>query len=118
MGSVGLEGSQATSTGSDAGACDIDTPDLEDALCCAEIASEIFTNLRRAELRRRPATNYMEVVQTDINPLMRSILVDWLVEVAQEYRMCSDTLFLAVAYVDRYLSLRPVPRSQLQLVRK
>lgn len=31
--------------------------------------------------------------------------------------MCSDTLFLAVAFVDRYLSLRSVPRSQLQLVR-
>ena len=60
---------------------------------------------------RRPSTHYMNGPQTDINASMRSILVDWLVEVVQEYRLCSDTLYLAVSYVDRYLSQRPVPRS-------
>ena len=30
--------------------------------------------------------------------------------------MVSDTLFLAVSYVDRYLSQQQVPRSRLQLV--
>lgn len=59
----------------------------------------------------------MESVQTDINPMMRSILVDWLVEVAQEYRLTSDTLFLSVAYIDRFLSLVDVRRNKLQLVR-
>jgi cyclin A len=58
----------------------------------------------------------MESVQGDITPHMRSILVDWLVEVAQEYRLASDTLFLTVAYVDRFLSLVDVPRNKLQLV--
>lgn len=47
---------------------------------------------------------------------MRGILVDWLVEVAAEFRLVSDTLFSAVALVDRVLSLRPVPRARLQLV--
>ena len=47
---------------------------------------------------------------------MRGILVDWLVEVAAEFRLVSDTLFSAVAFVDRVLSLRPVPRARLQLV--
>ena len=65
---------------------------------------------------RRPSTCYMESVQTDINPMMRSILVDWLVEVAQEYRLTSDTLFLSVAYIDRFLSLVDVRRNKLQLV--
>ncbi|KFM28496.1 Cyclin-A1-1 [Auxenochlorella protothecoides] len=117
MGSVGLETSYALPTQVyGGGPCDIDVPELGDHLACAEVANDIFANLRKAETRRRPATNYMEVVQADINPLMRSILVDWLVEVGQEYRMCSDTLYLAVAYVDRYLSVRAVPRSQLQLV--
>lgn len=59
----------------------------------------------------------MESVQTDINPMMRSILVDWLVEVAQEYRLTSDTLFLSVSYIDRYLSQIDVRRNKLQLVR-
>ena len=47
---------------------------------------------------------------------MRGILVDWLVEVAAEFRLVSDTLFSAVGLVDRVLSLRAVPRARLQLV--
>jgi cyclin A len=68
------------------------------------------------QLKRRPTTTYMESVQSDINPMMRSILLDWLVEVGQEYRLTSDTLFLSAAYIDRFLSLVDVKRNRLQLV--
>jgi hypothetical protein len=54
--------------------------------------------------------------QRDINATMRGILIDWLVEVAEEYRLESETLFLAVNYIDRFLSQVPVNRSKLQLV--
>jgi cyclin-A len=54
-------------------------------------------------------------VQTDMTPHMRSILVDWLVEVAMEYRLTSDTLHLTVALLDRFLSVAAVGRDQLQL---
>ena len=59
---------------------------------------------------------YMEIVQHDITAQMRAILVDWMVEVAQEYKLVSETLYLSVSYVDRYLSAVPVQRNQLQLV--
>ena len=39
---------------------------------------------------------------------MRGILVDWLVEVAEEYKLVPDTLFLSVAYIDRCLTSMPV----------
>ena len=42
--------------------------------------------------------------------------MDWLIEVAQEYKLVSDTLYLAVSYLDRYLSSAPVERNKLQLV--
>ena len=58
----------------------------------------------------------METLQPDIMPPMRAILVDWLVEVAQEYKLHSETLFQAVGLVDRYLSVTPVTRNHLQLV--
>ncbi|OTF73123.1 hypothetical protein BLA29_010413, partial [Euroglyphus maynei] len=32
---------------------------------------------------------------------MRSILVDWLVDVADEYKLKDETLFLAINYIDR-----------------
>ena len=65
---------------------------------------------------RRPMVKYMEMVQHDITAQMRAILVDWMVEVAQEYKLVSETLYLSVSYVDRYLSAIPVQRNQLQLV--
>ena len=54
--------------------------------------------------------------QPDISHSMRSILVDWLVEVAEEYKLHTETLYLAVSYIDRFLSYMSVQRSKLQLV--
>ena len=54
--------------------------------------------------------------QPDINDSMRAILVDWLVEVSEEYRLQSETLCLAVNYIDRFLSFMSVVRAKLQLV--
>lgn len=54
--------------------------------------------------------------QPDINDSMRSILVDWLVEVSEEYRLQGETLCLAVNYIDRFLSFMSVVRAKLQLV--
>ena len=36
----------------------------------------------------------------------REMLVDWLVEVHEEFALSSDTMYLAVAYLDRYLCVR------------
>merc|ERR1719411_1832784 len=47
---------------------------------------------------------------------MRSILVDWLVEGGEEYKLQTETLYLAVSYIDRFLSYMSVQRSKLQLV--
>ena len=66
--------------------------------------------------KRRPCINYMEVVQQDVNTSMRATLVDWLVEFSQKYKLVPETLFLAVNYIDRFLSQRAVPRRKLQLV--
>jgi cyclin A len=63
----------------------------------------------------RPNPGYVANVQHDMSPHMRKILVDWLVEVAQEYRLTSDTLHLTVDLLNRFLSLEPVQREELQL---
>ena len=55
-------------------------------------------------------------LQTEITPVMRAILIDWLIEVAEEYQLTQQTLFLAVSYVDRVLGRTPVPRHYLQLI--
>lgn len=124
-----------------------------------------------SQAKKRPSTGFMEKVQKDINPSMRAILVDWLVEVmfihsqlvmwilhslhtdpcdvqnwhsylhcnlpmmsylynhfvyakylysnlqvAEEYRLVPDTLYLTVNYIDRYLSGNVMNRQKLQLL--
>lgn len=61
-------------------------------------------------------SEYFERVQKDITSNMRGILVDWLVEVAEEYKLLSDTLHLSVSYIDRFLSVNPVSKTKLQLL--
>ncbi|XP_014352706.1 cyclin-A1 isoform X2 [Latimeria chalumnae] len=86
-----------------------------DVLSVAEYADDIYWYLREAELRNRPKYAYMRK-QSDITPGMRAILVDWLVEVGEEYKLQTETLYLAVNYLDRFLSCMSVLRGKLQLV--
>jgi cyclin A len=79
-------------------------------------AEEIHDNLLAREDRFSITPEYMETVQRDITHNMRSILVDWLVEVGEEYKLTSQTLFLAVNYVDRLLGIRSINRNKLQLL--
>ncbi len=51
-------------------------------------------------MKHLPKSNYM-AKQGDITHAMRSILVDWLVEVGEEYKLQTETLHLAVNYIDR-----------------
>ncbi|CAN4125151.1 unnamed protein product [Withania somnifera] len=78
----------------------------------------IYQHLHSLEVeeRRRPFSNYMEKFQNNVTPTMRMILVDWLVEVAEEYKLVSDTLYLTVAYIDRFLSSHVIARDRLQLL--
>ena len=65
--------------------------------------------------KNRANPNYISR-QRDINPNMRAILVDWLVEVVEEYRLTTDTLYLTINLVDRFLSTTHITREKLQLV--
>ncbi|KAF8643709.1 hypothetical protein HU200_009046 [Digitaria exilis] len=95
--------------------CDVDN-DFEDPQLCPTLASDIYMHLREAETKKRPSTDFMETIQKDVNPSMRAILIDWLVEVAEEYRLVPDTLYLTVNYIDRYLSGNEINRQRLQLL--
>ncbi|KAL6425946.1 hypothetical protein ACFW04_008922 [Cataglyphis niger] len=80
-----------------------------------EYRADIYNYLRISETLHRPKPGYMKK-QPDITYSMRSILIDWLVEVAEEYRLQDETLYLAVSYIDRFLSYMSVVRTKLQLV--
>lgn len=54
--------------------------------------------------------------QPHINEKMREILIDWMEDVNVKFRLLSETLFMAVNLLDRYLSLNLIARDKLQLL--
>jgi G2/mitotic-specific cyclin-B, other len=54
--------------------------------------------------------------QNQVNSKMRSILVDWLGEVHYKFKFASETLWLTISILDRYLEKIVVTRAKLQLV--
>ncbi|CAH8337062.1 unnamed protein product [Eruca vesicaria subsp. sativa] len=94
---------------------DIDL-DVKDPLLCSLYAPDIYHNLRVAELKRRPLPDFMERTQRDVTQTMRGILVDWLVEVSEEYTLASDTLYLTVYLIDWFLHGNCMERQRLQLL--
>lgn len=62
----------------------------------------------------RPS-DYMDS-QSEVTPNMRAILTDWVVEIHSKFELMPETLYLTMYIVDRYLSLQPVLRRELQLV--
>ena len=62
-----------------------------------------------------PAPDYL-TKQENITESMRSILVDWLIDVSVHFEVKDETLHLAISYIDRTLSTLKVDRAKLQLV--
>ncbi|XP_037324410.2 cyclin-A1 isoform X2 [Pungitius pungitius] len=88
----------------------------EEVFCVSEYAEDIHQHLRESEMRTKPWPGYL-LKHPEITNDMRVILVDWLVEVVQEYELRSETLHLAVNYLDRFLSSTAyVKRGKLQLI--
>ncbi|XP_062513867.1 cyclin-A2-like [Corticium candelabrum] len=94
---------------------DVDRERIHDVTMCSEYAKEIYDYMILQEPKFMSNPSYMKK-QPDITNAMRSILVDWLVEVADEYKLQAQTLYLAISYIDRFLSKMSVMRGKLQLV--
>ena len=62
-----------------------------------------------------PNPYYMDM-QTEIQWSTRSTLMEWLVRVHQRFGLLPETLFLAVNYIDRFLSVKTVSLHKLELV--
>jgi cyclin B len=54
--------------------------------------------------------------QPSISEWMRSLLVDWMVEVQESFELNHETLYLAVKLVDLYLMKVVVSKETLQLI--
>lgn len=94
---------------------DIDLRDKDDPLCATEYVQDMYRHFRDKELVTSVRPVFMEN-QRHINERMRSILVDWLVEVHLKFKLVPETLYLTVNIIDRFLEKSEVSRPKLQLV--
>ncbi|XP_057441456.1 G2/mitotic-specific cyclin S13-7 [Lotus japonicus] len=92
----------------------IDSSDMDNELAATEYIDDIYNFYKLTEEDGR-VHDYMSS-QPDINVKMRSILVDWLVEVHRKFELMPETFYLTINIVDRFLSMKAVHRKELQLV--
>ncbi|KAI1201149.1 cyclin-like protein [Nemania serpens] len=89
--------------------------DAWDVSMVAEYGDEIFRYMKEQEMALLPNPHYMDN-QGEIQWSMRSVLMDWVVQVHTRFGLLPETLFLTVNYIDRFLSRKIVSLGKLQLV--
>jgi cyclin B len=94
---------------------DIDRRDVNDPLSVTDYVNDMYEHFRMKENLTSVKPTYMEN-QGSINEKMRSILVDWLIEVHMKFKLVPDTLYLTVNIIDRFLEREDVSRPNLQLL--
>ncbi|PPQ66962.1 hypothetical protein CVT26_009993 [Gymnopilus dilepis] len=94
---------------------DLDADDWDDPVMVSEYVVDVCVYLKEIELATLPKANYMEA-QTEITWDHRGMLVDWLLQIHARYNLLSESLFLCINVLDRFLASRPISLSKLQLV--
>ena len=81
-----------------------------------EYLNTIYYNLLVEEgqdITSKPVQSYMKK-QKEINDQMRSILVDWIIDVHHKFGFTDETLFMTVSIIDRYCSSEQISRIKYQ----
>ena len=93
---------------------DIDLAESSNQFFVPQYADEVMQYMRKKEKRDQLQTNFMDIQRT-VKEDLRAVLVDWFVGVALKFKLKSDTLYLAVSLLDRYLATSSISRSNLQI---
>merc|ERR1712187_137047 len=98
------------------GVIDIDSEHGDDSHLWGEYSPEIYAYLRHLESANLIKDDYLR--GCSITSKMRSLLIDWLVSVHQQFELLPETLYRSVNILDRYLQLegKNTQKDQLQLV--
>jgi hypothetical protein len=94
---------------------EVDEQVRKDPLFAGEYIQDIMVNFKDLELRHLPSATYMSR-QRELTEELRMILVDWLMEIAEDCHLVAETLFQMINYVDRFMSKKNVLKHQLQLL--
>ena len=93
-----------------------DTSNISNVQIPKDYLNIIYYNLLQEEsieLDPKPTHTYMKN-QKEINDQMRSILVDWIIDVHHKFGFTDETLFMTILIIDRYCSIEQVSRIKYQ----
>lgn len=93
---------------------DIDEHDTENTQLVAEYVKDIYGYLATVEKQFRISSDFLD--NKIVTSKMRSVLIDWLIQVHLKFHLLQETLYLCVQIIDAYLMAVDVPKMQLQLV--
>ena len=83
-----------------------------------EYINKIYYNLLKEEEKDLIPKPIYEKIQSqkEINEQMRSILVDWIIDVHYKFGFTNETLFMTVLIIDRYISIKYISKIRFQLL--
>ena len=83
---------------------------LRDCQYSSEYAEAIYQNMLKTEDRLRVSPNYLQEVQDpkEVKDTSRAFLVEWIIDVARKFRLRSETLYVTILIIDRFLSLKRI----------
>lgn len=94
----------------------IDENDGDNPQLLAEYVNDIYAYLFKLEKTFMIRENFLGN-QMDVTPKMRSVLLDWINEVHNQFSLELETYHMTVSMIDRFLqSTTTTPRRYLQLV--
>lgn len=96
------------------GVIDFDRENWDDPIQVSDYAMDIFNYLKEREQNFK-IDAYLDR-QPHLTNWMRTLLVDWMVEVQETFELNHETLYLAVKIVDIYLSKVQIEKEKLQLI--
>ncbi|XP_017488877.1 PREDICTED: G2/mitotic-specific cyclin-B2-like, partial [Rhagoletis zephyria] len=81
----------------------------------SDYAADIYKYLRELEEKQSLKPNFLAIKNT-VQPNMRSILINWILQVHQSFNLAPETLYICVSIIDRFLARELVQKTRLQLV--
>jgi hypothetical protein len=90
----------------------IDQLTASDIYHVSEYCANIEKHMQTSEAETQPDPTYMQR-QSSINENVRAILFDWLINVHLKFKLLTETLFITVNLIDRYLSIEVIKKEEI-----
>jgi len=85
-----------------------DQLEIRDPQMVAELATDIYKNIRIEENFMKVDAEYLNKVQApaEVKDTSRAFLIEWIIDVHRKFRLLPETLYVTVFIIDRFLSLK------------